>query len=227
MLPGLFISATGTASGKTFITRALAGALRRSGRRPAALKPVETGVQPDPLDAIALAGACGLPHLAGVPGLYRASLPLAPYAAAIETRTPPPDIAALVTRIHELAISVRADCLLVEGAGGLLVPLDATRTLADLAAELALPLLIVARDELGVLSSALTCIESARARRLRIAAVILNACEPHPTDPSPRTNARILRERLDVPVLTFPRSIDDDDALADAAERLGLPGLLI
>jgi len=223
MIPGLFVTGVSTGVGKTFLTRALTRLLLRSGRTPAALKPVETGVSGDPSDAVALARACGRPELARAPGLYRAAPPLAPYAAALETRTPAPDLAALVTCIHELAVG--ADPLLIEGAGGLLVPLDARHDMADLAAALGLPLLVVARDELGVLSSVRTCVESARARDLRVAAVILASHARSDGDPSPRTNRSILEQRLALPVLPFPRCDDDDDALADAAERAGLLAL--
>jgi len=223
MIPGLFITGVSTAVGKTFCTRGLARALLLAGRTPVALKPVETGVTADPLDASALARACGRPELARAPGLYRAGPPLAPYAAALETGTAPPRLTVLVSRVRELATG--ADPLLVEGAGGLLVPLDDRHDIADLAAALALPLLVVARDELGVLSSVRTCVESARARELRVAAVVLTAPSHAELDPSPRTNARILEQRLALPVLRFPLCPDDDEALAEAAARSGLLAL--
>jgi dethiobiotin synthetase len=220
LLPSLFISATATDAGKTFLTRGLARSAARAGRRVAALKPVETGVAPDPRDALALARAAGRPELACADGLYRAALPLAPYAVSLEAKEPGPDLARLISRVRELADG--SDLLLVEGAGGLLVPIDRERTMADLALGLELPLLLVAADQLGVLSSVLTCVESAQARGLRVAAVILAQHAAASDDPSPRTNRRILQERLHCPVLTFPRCADDDDALADAAERTGL-----
>jgi dethiobiotin synthetase len=222
MIPGHFITAVGTSVGKTFVSRGLARALRRRDLRVAAIKPLETGVDAQPADAFALARACDRPELGTAPGLYRHPLPLAPYAAALETDTAPPRIADLVARVHDLAST--ADRLIVEGAGGLLVPLDATVTNAELARALALPLLLVARDELGVLSSVLTCIESARARDLPVTAVILSAHAPFDLarDPSPRTNRRILAERTGLPVLVFGSCPDDDAALADEAEHSGL-----
>jgi dethiobiotin synthetase len=227
MIRGVFVSAIGTASGKTFVSRGLTRSIARRARRVAALKPFETGVAPDPLDARALAAACGRPDLADAPGLYRAALPLAPQAVALETGEPELDVDRLVARIRELGSG--SDFLLVEGAGGLLVPLTARATVADLASRLELPLLIVARDQLGVLSSVLTCVESAERRDLAIAAVVLNqhaGDADNPSDPSPRTNRRILQERVRAPVLTFPACRDDDDALADAAEACGLTELI-
>lgn len=223
MISRSFITATGTGSGKTWVARALARSLVRAGRSVVALKPIETGCTPDPIDALALARACAQPALAHAPGLYRAALPLAPHAVALETGAPAPDLAELVRSVRSLAS--HAEHLLVEGAGGLLAPLDATHTMADLARALELPLLLVAPDALGVLSHVLTAVESAHARALPIAAVVLVA-HAHTADASTRTNRRILAERLDAPVLAFPHTIDDDDALADAAERTGLLALL-
>jgi dethiobiotin synthetase len=223
-IAGWFVSGVATAAGKTFISRALARSARRRGARVAALKPFETGVDPDPLDAIALGRAAGRPELAHDPSFYRAPLPLAPYAAALEAGTPPPELDVIVRRIRELG--AEHDLLVVEGAGGLLVPIDRARTTADLVRALGLPLVIVARDELGVLSSVLTCVESARSRELDVVAVILSQHAPLPADPSPRTNQRILQERLACPVLHFPSCADDDDALADAADRIDLVAAL-
>jgi dethiobiotin synthetase len=222
--PSLFISGVATDSGKTFLTRALTRSAARAGARVIALKPLETGVAPDPRDAIALARAAGRAELAHAPGLYRAALPLAPYAAALESDTQPPDVASLIARMRELALG--GDLLLVEGAGGLLVPIDRQRTIADLALGLGLPIAIIACDQLGVLSSVLCCVESAQTRGLRVGAVILSQHAPLADDPSPRTNQRILQERLSCPVLRFPHCADDDDALADAVERIGLAATL-
>jgi dethiobiotin synthetase len=99
--------------------------------------------------------------------------------------------------------------------------------MADLAVRLELPLLIVAPDRLGVLSSVLTCAESAAARQLPIAGVVLTDHGTPPDDLSPRTNRRILQQRLAFPVLAFPHCPDDDEALADAARRCGLLSLLL
>lgn len=224
MIRGVFVTAPGTSDGKTFVTRALARSLARAGKVVVALKPLETGVAIQPADALALARACGQPRLAHATGLYRAALPLAPYAAALEADAAPPQLDSLTRRSCELARG--ADFLLIEGPGGLLVPLTPTATVAEFARALDLPLLIVAADRLGVLSSVLTCVESAASRSLRIVGVVLSDHGPREGDPSPRTNRRILQERLAFPVTAFPSCADDDDALADAAERCDLLRLL-
>lgn len=226
MTRGLFVTATGTGVGKTFVTRGLAAALCRAGRPAAAIKPLETDCNPSPGDALALARACGRPALAHAPGLYRAHAPLAPYAATLAGEPAPPHPATLAQTVHGLLEPT--ELALVEGAGGLLVPLDADHTMADLAAALHLPVLVVAADGLGVLSATLTAVESARARDLSLAAVVLVRLGSEETaDPSPVSNARILEERLpDVPIKSFPACRDDDAALADAADISGLSYLL-
>src|SRR5690606_16359765 len=135
------ISATGTGVGKTYVTRALAAALRLAGRRVAALKPIETGfTELEASDAYQLARACGRPELAEYPGFYRAKTPLSPYAVALEGEMPSPTVRALVDAIHQAARG--AELTLIEGAGGLLVPLDRRQTIADLVAALGLPMLL-------------------------------------------------------------------------------------
>jgi dethiobiotin synthetase len=233
-LHGIFVTATGTDSGKTFVTRGLARLLRYQSKSVAAVKPIETGTiavahdAPSPTarearDATALARACDRLDLAAAPGLYRAAPPLAPYAATLATGAPGPDLLALTQTIRELASG--CDVLLVEGAGGLLVPLDREHSLADLAQALDLPLLLVAPDALGVLSHVLTAYESAERRGLRVSAVILSQHSPS-GDESRAHNQRILAERLPCPVLCFPCCADDDEALARAAETLDLPRVL-
>jgi 8-amino-7-oxononanoate synthase len=201
-LHGWFITGTGTGVGKTVVAVALARALAE--RAPlTAIKPFETGCTPEPLDAIALAAAARRPDLAHAPGLYRAAAPLAPWAATLEGEPPLP-FDAIVARVRELA---GTQCVLVEGAGGLLVPLSSDRTIADFAAALALPLLVVARDELGVLSRVLETVEAAERRALTVAAVVLNRGAGDP-DRSRATNREILQARLRVPIIVLESGVE-------------------
>jgi dethiobiotin synthetase len=218
----LFITATGTSSGKTFVARGLTAALTRLGLRVAALKPFETGCTPDPLDAVALAAAARSPALAHDAVFYRVAPPLSPYAASLSGEAGP-DVGGIIRRVRELA-SLH-DQLIVEGAGGLLVPLDRERDMSDVIAALACPLLLVAPNRLGVLSHALATVEAARARNLEIAGLVLTEPDLTP-DPSSATNLQILRERLNLPTFTFPYCPDDNDALADAAAGAGLVELV-
>ena len=230
--PGLFVSSTGTGAGKTFVTRGLAAALRAGGRSVAALKPIETGfTEPNPTpeltDAALLARASGRSGAGAEPGFYRAELPAAPRAVSLATGLAAPNIEQLAAAISQAARD--ASVVLVEGAGGLLVPLDRERTIADLALCLSLPILLVAPNALGVLSHALTACESAERRGLPIAALVLTELAPpgDTRDPSRPHNAAILRERVSCPVVSFPFcAAATDGALAAAAIAAQLPGLI-
>lgn len=223
MIPGLFVTATGTGAGKTFLARGLARALVSRGARVAALKPLETGcVDGLALDAVALARAAGRPELATAAGLYRARLAAAPYAATLAGEAPVPSTRALVRAIADACAG--ASHAVVEGAGGLLVPLDHARTTADLIRALRLPAVVVAPDVLGVLSHVLTLEQAARALDVPVAGVILSRFPA--ADISRTNNAQILRERLDVPVFILDPCDDDDDALAAAVTNAGLLELI-
>lgn len=204
----LLVTGTGTGVGKTQLTRALALALRARGEGVVALKPVETGCDPEPSDAIALAEACGRPELAHLAGLYRARAPLSPYAAT-KGGEPAFDWRTVTTAVRGL---LDAPNVLVEGAGGLLVPLDGEHSVADLAVALDLPIALVTCDQLGVLSHTLTALECARHRGLRVAAVILRS--PADPDYSTATNIDVLTELTGAPVLYFPHAIGDSELAA-------------
>lgn len=213
----LFVTATGTGVGKTWLATELAARRRALGRNVGALKPIETGCDPDPLDAQALAAASGHPALARAPGLYRARQPLAPYAATLHGEPPPPAVAELVEATTR-ALAPHDDWV-VEGAGGLLVPYDAEHDLADLALRLALPLVLVAPDVLGTLSHTRTALESARARGLKVIAIALSC--PTPVADVGTRNAEILRQRLgDLPVFELAHAPHADPTVLDALSAL-------
>jgi dethiobiotin synthetase len=223
---GIFVTGTGTDVGKTFVTRGLAAALRAQGRRVVALKPIETGFHdPEHSDAHALAVACGQAHVRDFAGFYRARAPLAPLAATLEGERPMPPIPALVDAVHQAGRG--AELTLVEGAGGVLVPLDPEHTQGDFIAALGLPLLLVAPNVLGVLSHVLTAAAAISAKRLELRAVVLIDPLERDKDPSTRTNARILDERLGAPVFELGRASNEDEALARAVTMSGLPTALL
>ncbi len=218
-MKGAFITATGTGVGKTWLAAALASACVQRGKHVAAIKPIETGVDPDPLDAIALAHACGDASLANAAGLYRAKEPLAPYA--IEKRGGPSigSLSALAKRVREL--SSDADYAIVEGAGGVLVPLDREHTIADFAALLDLQTVLVARNALGVLSYTLTAVEALRKRKISVHAIVLNHVDRSDKDDLSRSsNADVLADYIPrVPILRAPRAQSPAD-LIDTASLL-------
>src|SRR5262245_42420004 len=144
---GVFVTGTDTGVGKTVVACALVRALRARGVAVAAMKPIETGVGvAGPADAIALreAAALDVPLEDVCPQLF--ALPAAPLAAArAECRVV--DLAA-IDAAHART-RARCELLVMEGAGGLLVPVTEQLAMADLAARYALPLWIVARAALG------------------------------------------------------------------------------
>ena len=221
-MKGAFITATGTGVGKTWIAAALARACVQRGKRVAAIKPIETGVDPDPLDAITLAKSCGDETLASAPGLYRAAPALAPFA--VEKRGGPSvgSLRALSKRVRELGRD--ADYTIVEGAGGVLVPLDREHTIADLAALLDLQTIVVARNELGVLSYTLTAIEALRKRKISVRAIVLNHVDRSVSrDLSRTSNADVLADYLPrIPVLRAPRVQSAEDLIDTASQLLNI-----
>ncbi|MCA9580627.1 MAG: dethiobiotin synthase [Myxococcales bacterium] len=196
MTQTLFISGTGTGIGKTFVTAALARHLRQEGVAVRALKPIETGCDPDPEDALLLGRAAGDPSFAHHRDFYRERPALGPLAATLSGQPPFP-----FERVLEATRTAFAEegWTLVEGAGGLLVPLTEEHTVADFVAALGAPLLLVAPDILGAQSHVLTALESAHRRSLSVQAIILNQL-PKPETPDSH-NAAVLRRLTAYPVL--------------------------
>jgi dethiobiotin synthetase len=177
-LAALYITATGTDIGKTFVSLGLIEALRRRGRKVAALKPIVTGFDEKNFsgsDPALLLKACGqAPDLAAIAKIapWRFAAPLSPdMAAGLVGKAI--DIAALA-RFCNTAIAGVDDALLIEGIGGLMVPLDAKTTICDLIATLDIPMLLIAGTYLGSLSHTLSALEVAQKRGLPIAALVVN-----------------------------------------------------
>jgi len=200
-MQGLFITATDTGAGKTYVTAAACRALRREGRPFRVCKPVATGAQWDQgrwlaEDTRLLAEAAGERDLDAVTPVAF-PVPAAPPVAA--------RLAGAGLTLDGLAAAVRRRAaagvpVLVEGVGGLLCPLTEAATVADLAAALGLPLLVVARRSLGTLNHTLLTLEVARARRLRVAGVVVSETGPV-NGPAEETNVEELRRRIGVPLL--------------------------
>jgi dethiobiotin synthetase len=131
---------------------------------------------------------------------YSFAAPLAPLVASrLESRRVETD--AVLEAVAELGR--RHDLLLVEGAGGLLVPVGEDWTIADLACWLGFPLVVVARAGLGTVNHTLLTLEAARSRGLEVAAVVLNGRSAG-TDASAGTNPQLIESFGDVPVVSVP-----------------------
>ena len=196
---GLFITGTDTGVGKTFVTAGLARLLSDRRLRVGVMKPVETGCARHgdelvPADATRLLAAAGGDQDLSSVCPYRFEAPLAPDMAARQAGRSL-DPGAILEGFRTVAGS--HDVVLVEGAGGLLVPIWERYTMADLAADLGLPLLVVAASRLGAVSHTLLTLEHARFRGLPVAAYILNQLTGDPDD-AMSTNADLLARSTDV-----------------------------
>jgi dethiobiotin synthetase len=181
----LLVTGTDTGVGKTFVTCAVAHALRARGRRVSVMKPIETGVDGEPEDAVRLRAAAADPAPLDVICPYRFRAPLAP-AVAARAENRHVDVEHLIQLVRERAAA--ADVLLIEGAGGLLVPIDGLVTFADLAATCALPVLIVAANRLGTVNHTALTARVAAAAGLAVRGFVLSQPEAR-TDESGATNA--------------------------------------
>lgn len=194
---GLFVTGTDTEVGKTAVTAALAYALRRKGLSVGVMKPAATGCgrrggRLISEDAELLLKASGAEDPIELVCPYRYEPPVAPSVAGASIS---------LGHIEECfrALAARHDIVLVEGIGGLLVPLDARHTVADLAVRLNLPVLVVARAGLGTINHTLLTLEAARSRGLELLGVVLNGRSGKPSL-SERTNPEVVRKLGEVPV---------------------------
>lgn len=196
---GLFITGTDTGVGKTLVACALAAWCRQQGLRVGVMKPVATG---DREDAKQLARAAGSrePVSRLNPVFYRE--PLAPWTAA--RRAGRPIRLDGVARVFR-EMAGQYEVMIVEGVGGLLVPLTESLTVADFARRLRLPLVVVARAGLGTINHTLLTCGWARRQRLSVRGVVLNHAVRPSADPmarlAVRTNPAILQRLTHLPVL--------------------------
>jgi len=215
---GVFLVGTDTGVGKTAVGCALLRLALRLGRRPVPLKPVETGCQPDPDDALRLLSAStrsDLPLALVCP--HRFPTPVAPAQAAAEAGVSLtlPALAATMT-----AASAHGDFLLVESAGGLLSPYSPEITGADLATASGLPLLLVARNALGTINHTALALAEIRRRALPLAGLVLVDVSPQATPDRPHNAGLIEAIGAERPLASLPFVPGPDaDRLADELDR--------
>lgn len=225
-MPGLFVTGTDTAVGKTVLSAAIVAGLRAQGRSVQAFKPVITGLgeAPDgpwPHDHELLAEVSGAdPEQVALVGY---DPPVSPHLAA-ELSGRHPDPKALVSTI--LAARRDGHVLIVEGAGGLLVPISDAYDMRSLARDLGLGVLIAARPGLGTINHTLLTVEAARGHRLALAGIVLT---PWPSQPSrmEQSNRDTIEQLARVEVSVLPEIPGGDrDALAAAGAKLPLESWL-
>ena len=201
---GVFITATDTGVGKTVVTAALAVALRTSGYKVGVMKPIETGVRSSEdarSDAAQLRLASGSndPFIEIRPYAFR--LPLAPMEAArLEKRTIIPST--LMRAFHTL--QSRHEVLIVEGVGGVYVPVTQSFNMADLIYHMKYDAIVVARVGLGGINHALLTLEALRSHNIRVVALVLNRCLSAQTAAAraqERSTVKVLGQQAGVPVV--------------------------
>lgn len=220
MSRALFISATDTGAGKTYVAERLAAALRAQGQRVAVRKPVESGcaevdgtLMPQDAERLRLAAGAWEAIEAICPNPLRE--PLSPPRAArrMKRKLFLSDIVSACTRPAE------ADVLLVEGAGGFFAPLSEDALNADLAAALHLPVLLVVPDRLGAINQALLGIHAVTHRGLQLAGVVLNQISAE--SPRDMDNVADLRLWTGAPIIHLAHQADGEALL----ERISLTWL--
>jgi dethiobiotin synthetase len=199
-----FVAGTDTGVGKTLVSAALVHALAATGLRVAGMKPVASGAQwqggadgdwhNEDVDALLAVNNVALPARSINPYLFQE--PTAPHiAAAKENQRIVPETIVDAFR----AVSTQAECVIVEGVGGFLVPLNEEIDTGDLACLLAVPVILVVGMRLGCINHALLTLEAIKARGLRLAGWVANIIDPDMLNLD--HNISSLRTRIDTPLL--------------------------
>jgi len=222
----MFVTATGTGVGKTFVASGLIRQLRARGRTVEARKPIITGFDPrlaDVSDTGRLLAALGRPltadHIAAI-SPYRLRAPVAPdLAARLEGGAI--DFTELAAFCRD-AIARHKDALIIEGIGGVMVPLDDRHTVLDWMIEVDLPLLVVAGSYVGTLSHTLTALDVLGRNRLKIAGVVVSET-PHSAAGLDETAKTIRRFATGIEVFALPRLPEaptDHPVMAEIADLI-------
>jgi dethiobiotin synthetase len=213
----VFVTGTDTEVGKTVLAASICAALAKRGEKVAAFKPVVTGLDEEiddwPRDHELLAQVATIRQKPSDVSPLSFGPAVSPHLAA--------EMAGDTIEPHELAAAARAageeaDALVVEGVGGILVPLTPGYLVRDLAVELDLPLVIAARPGLGTINHTLLTIEAARAVGLDVASVVMT---PWPAEPDEMvlSNRRTIEQFGNVQVVPLRTATPDTLAEAGAA----------
>lgn len=208
MAQGYFVTGTDTGVGKTTISCALLRAFAAQGKKAVGMKPVVAGSENGRWhDVEQLIAASNINAAREYVNPYAFDPPVSPHIAARQAGV---DIDLAVIQRAYQALSNQADIVIVEGAGGFLVPLNARQTGADLARALNLPVILVVGMRLGCLSHALLTAQAIRAAGLTLAGWMANCIDPQMQ--VLEENIATLEQRLDGPllgVLAFDSEIDN------------------
>jgi dethiobiotin synthetase len=202
-IPGLFVTGTDTGIGKTLVAAAIADSLRRRGHRVAVCKPIATGCQKrreglvsEDAEFLAHHADAKFPLTTICPQRY--AEPLAPLVAA-QRANQPIEWNAIESALASM--SLQSDVIIVEGVGGVMVPLTRTHSVLDLISWLALPSVVVARAALGTINHTLLTLGALRGAELPVAGVVINRYPPETPPPAEETNPRVIEEWGKTPIL--------------------------
>ena len=226
-MTALFVTATGTDIGKTFVTAGLIRHLRAAGRSVTAIKPVVSGFDPDGWqgsDPAVLLAALGRPvaleeveHISP----WRFKAPLSPHMAS--KREGRVIVFQDVVEFCRRSMAGNRGVLLIEGVGGIMVPFDDRRTVLDLMSMLRIPAILVAGSYVGTISHTLSALEVMARRNLDIAAVVVSESEGSAASLE-ETVATVARFADAIDVVGIPRlapGVDDHAAFARVAGLIG------
>ncbi|MDC7786453.1 dethiobiotin synthase [Rhodoplanes sp. TEM] len=204
----VFVSATGTEVGKTFVSRGLIRALKTKGRTVEALKPVQSGYDPREAEGsdagllIAATGAEPNEETIAAAAPWRFEAPLSPHLAARrENRSIDADAVIAFCRDR---VAKKQDAMVIEGVGGIMAPLDETRTVLDLMVAVGAPVVLVAGSYLGTISHTLTALDVLARRGLGVLAVVVSQTADS-SIPLDETASTLTTFAKGVPVLKLPR----------------------
>jgi dethiobiotin synthetase len=204
-IPGLLITGTDTGVGKTLIAGAIAAYLRKQGLRVGVLKPAASGCvrRREGLvseDAEFLAHCADARQPLDIIAPQRFAEPLAPAVAAHRLNLEL-DWEAIQRSMNMIARD--SDVLIVEGVGGIMVPMDAKHTMLDVARWLKLPAVVVARPNLGTINHTLLTVDALRGAKVKVAGVVVNRYPAELPGVAEETNPRAIEKWGKVPVLAI------------------------
>lgn len=225
MPKGFLITGTDTGVGKTIIAGAVVKALHFLGLKTGVMKPIESGCSRKgdvliPYDGLFLKQIARTDDpLSSITPCCLES-PLAPLPAAEQDGTEI-DLSS-ITRVFA-TLSGKYDAIVAEGIGGLMVPLRKDYFVADLAAELGLPLIVVARPGLGTINHTMLTVRCALKEGLSVAGIIINYSQPPEDSLAEKTNPRLLAQISPVPVLgIFPHLKNPEEETIEKASLRNL-----
>ena len=201
---GVFITGTDTGVGKTVVTAALALHLKRRGLTVGVMKPIETGVSAGGearSDAGRLRSIVESEETCGAICPYSFELSVAPLTAAQLTGLSINP--GTISKIYRL-LSSRYECMVVEGVGGVQVPITRSDNVLSLIKHLRLPVIVVGRSGLGGINHALLTVEALRRQKIRMIALVLNRTHPVRSALArvqERSTVEILRKQSGIPVI--------------------------